>query len=303
MRIFFPAVIGLSLSLAQSQVQLKVADASSSGTYHQLFTEMKETMIQNTAIDIVESNNGGGALENLDALLSNKVNACFVHADVVAWKAKTEDLTEYKTLLCLHQEDVHILALNQSVVTENGVMGYGKKTKNLNQLSDLSGLTVGAAGGGWVTANLIRLLSEVQYNVAPKFASGHDVIDALNNGSIQAAIFVGAAPLPNLEKLDSKYKLISIPDPSKLKSVYKPSTVSYLNINTSSVATVSVPCILLSKTYKTPKFVSALSGFRKAFCTSLDELKETVGKHKAWQRVNCSDHGPWAWYEMPSTGK
>ena len=296
-------IFGMFLSLAQSQVQLRIADASSSGTYHQLFTEMKETMIQYSAIDIVESNMGGGALENLDALLSNKVNACFVHADVVAWKAKTEDLTEYKTLLCLHQEDVHILALNQPIVTDKGFAGYGQKTKTLTQLSDLSGLNVGAAGGGWVTANLIRLLSEVQYNVVPKFASGNDVISALNNGSIQAAIFVGAAPLPNIEKLNSNYKLISIPDPSKLKSVYKPSTISYLNIGSSSVPTISVPCILLSKTYKTPKFVSALSGFRKTFCGSLDELKETVGKHKAWQKVNCSDHGPWNWYELPSSGK
>jgi hypothetical protein len=66
----------------------------------------------------------------------------------------------------------------------------------------------------------------------------------------------------------------------------------------SSVQTVAADCLLISKVYKTPKFIAALKSFRENFCNSLSELQETRGSHKAWEQVSCDNHGKWPWYEF-----
>jgi hypothetical protein len=58
--------------------------------------------------------------------------------------------------------------------------------------------------------------------------------------------------------------------------------------------------LLITREYKTPKFVAALRKFRQCFFDNLDELKETPGTHKAWQKVDPANHGRWPWYTFPA---
>jgi TRAP-type uncharacterized transport system substrate-binding protein len=175
-------------------------------------------------------------------------------------------------------------------------LGVAQRGKVLESLADLEGFPVGAAGGGFITANVIRLQSEVAYTVV-RFESGKDVLAALDDGKIAAAIFVGAAPLPNLKDLGSEYKVLTIGETAadKLKSVYRRTTVSYPKMNPSPVPTVAAECLMVTREYKTPKFVQTLKDFRECFYAHLDELKETPGTHRAWQKVESSNHGKWTW--------
>jgi TRAP-type uncharacterized transport system substrate-binding protein len=292
-------LIMVLFSIGHAQQEIAVADGSSSGIYQQIFKEMVKT----AACDQVSFTEvaSTGALDNLDKVVSNEANACFVHSDILAYRSKTEDLSNIKTLLALFSEDVHFLALNKPW-KYGGTMGMMQKEKIFEQISDLDGFNVGAAGGGFITANVVRIQGEIAYKVI-QYNSGAEVLAALNKGEIAAAIFVGAAPLPNIKPLGKEYKLLMVGDASlaKLKSVYHKSTISYITMGGIPTQTIAADCLLITRVYKTPKFANALAAFRESFCTNLDELKETRGTHKAWQQVDCENHGKWAWYTFDGT--
>lgn len=284
----------------KAQIEISIAAGSSSGIYELVLSQIQSvTSESGITFKKVPSH---GAVENLDLLIGNKVSAAFMHNDVIAFRGQAEDLSKFKTLLALFNEQVHFLALTTSKRKVGGTLGYGAKPIVINEFESLKGLTVGAAGGGYITAQVIRLQSQVAYNVM-QFESGKEVMEALNKGEIDSAVFVGAAPLPNLENLGKEYKLIPITGSvqDRLKQVYKPSTVTYIKMSASSVPTVSAQCLLVSKTYKTPKFVAQLWEFRESFFKHLDEIKETPNMHKGWAEVDAEDHGKWPWLELTNT--
>lgn len=285
-------------SLSQAQ-ELKIADGSSSGTYQDFVKQI--VSVCGTTIHVVEIPSTG-AVDNLDKVINNDANAAFLHSDVI-WNRNQrapEDVANIKTLLALFKEDVHFVALNKPY-KEGGWKSMGSSGANLDSINDLKDLSVGAAGGGFITANVIRLQSEITYKVV-SFESGKDVMAALNNGTIAAAVFVGAAPLPNLKDLGKDYKILSISESTrdKLKSVYRPTTITYTKMSPTAVQSVAADSLLVSRVYKTPKFSQALQAFRSCFYRNLDELKETPGTHKAWQQVDQSNHGKWNWYDFNS---
>lgn len=298
----FTLITTLVLCLAASAQEFLVADGSSSGTYKKFLQELTvATVDSGITFKEVESH---GAIDNLALLIDNKVMGAFMHSDVLAHRAKNEPTaqldTKFKTLLALFPEDVHFLALTESKRMVGGTLGYGAKPIVIKSLDNLAGLNVGAAGGGWITANMVKLLSDVPYKILPTYASGAEVIAALDRGDIDAAVFVGASPLPNLENLGPKYKLLPIVGPTaeKLKIQYRPSSVTYTKMSPTPVTTVSAQCLFVSKTYKSPKMVNTLTVFRNTFFAKLDEIKETPGNHKKWQDVDPENHGPWPYMEL-----
>jgi TRAP-type uncharacterized transport system substrate-binding protein len=286
----------------QAPVTLLVADGSSSGTYAQIMKELMVGVMDQNGVALVtfKEVESHGAVENLDLLVNNKVAVAFMHSDVINFRSNAEDLSRFKTLLALFHEDVHFVALTTSKTIVGGWHGIGGKPLVLNSIQDLEGCKVGAAGGGFITAKTIQLNGQLRYEVT-QFNSGSEVLAALDKGEIDAAVFVGAAPLPNLEKLDNNYKILPIPSliQDRLKGVYKSSTVTYTKMSPNAVSTVSAQCLMVSKTYKSEKMVSQLAAFRKAFYAHLDDIKETPGNHKKWADVSETERGRWPWLSLP----
>jgi TRAP-type uncharacterized transport system substrate-binding protein len=287
---------------AYAQTQFLVAAGSSSGTYKEFLKEIiASTPDSGLTFQEVSSH---GAVENLDLLINNKVMGAFLHADVIAHRNKNEPNAQldkkFQTLLPLFTEEVHFVALTESKRKVGGTLGYGAKPVVIKTIDDLSNLNVGAAGGGWITANMVKFLSDIPFRVLPTFTSGADVLSALDKGEIDAAVFVGAAPLPNLEKLDSKYKILAIQGTTadKLKQQYQSSSVTYTKMSPSPVPTVASQCIFVSKVYKSKVFVNALSQFRTSFFDNLDTIKETPGNHPKWNSVSIDNRGPWVYLEL-----
>lgn len=275
-----------------------VADGSSSGTYQQFLKEIT-TACADSPIHFKEIPSSG-AIENLDKLVNNEVSAAFMHSDVIYFRGQAENLDKFRTLLALFNEDVHFLALAQSKRIVGGHLGFGGSPLQLNDISDLKGCKVGAAGGGFITIQVIRLQSQVTYEVV-QFGSGKEVMDALNTGTIDCAVFVGAAPLPNIKDLGKDYKLLPIPSlvSDRLKSVYKPTTITYTKMSPNGISTIAAQCLFVSKTYKSQKMVQQLDDFRKLFYSKLDDLKETPGNHKKWGDVEADERGHWPWLTLP----
>lgn len=292
------AALSMALAVASAQ-SLKVSTGSSTGTYSRMQKELSTVCINQ--MQMVEVNSSG-ATQNLDRIIGNEVNAGFVQTDVIYFRSRTEDIGNIKTIVALHPEEVHLVALANSNIKEGGTLGFGAKTVQVNTVNDLAGRTVAAAGGSYVTAQVIRLQSEIPFNVV-EVASGDDAIKAVAAGTAQAALLVGGQPLGNIGVLDKNYKLLSFPEATaaKLKNVYRPARVNYSKMGQGgSVSTIATDALFVGKEYKTPKFQEALSKLRDCIVNNAPELGETVGMHPSWAKVDVTNQGKWAYMQLPA---
>lgn len=291
------AVAACSPAYAQT---VKVATGSAKGTYS---TQTKE-MVQacGNTLPLVEINTNG-AMQNIDMLLGNEVSAAYTQGDVLWLRARTEELGHVKTLLAMHPEQMHMV-VSAAGKTEGGVMGLGATTVHLRDWSNLAGRQVAASGGSAVSAKIIRLQSEIPFTVV-EYPTNDAALAAVAKGGADAALLVGGAPLPVLKSLNNAFRLLptgaSVQE--KLKGVYKPARVTYNNMNSQGITTVSTDALLVTRTYSSPKMLGALSAFRSCVLESLPDLKDTAGTHPSWQAVDGANKGRWAWYDLPASKK
>lgn len=277
-----------------------IADDSSSGTYKKMLGEIIGHC-SSDELSIQEAKGvTGGAPGNLDALFNNKAQAAFLHSDVFLANSMSDPTYKrFQTLVALYPEPIHVLALKQSK-TKGGTLGFS--TVEFNTLSDLKGYKVGAAGGGVFTAKILTGQGKGGFDVV-QYSGGKEAITALESGEVGAVVFVGAAPLPNLETLDkAKFKLIPIGEgiAGNVKGVYRSATINYAGLTTGPVQTLAPIATLMTRKYSTPKKVAAQRHLRDCFNKSLDELKDNGSPN--WQQVEANDHGVLDWYEIPTTG-
>lgn len=294
----------LVVPMSAQQNQITVADDSSSGTYKKMLGEVIG-VCSTESFSIAEAQGvSGGAVGNLQALVDNKAQAAFMHSDVYQYNAQSDPTyNRFQTLVALYPEPIHVLALKQSKSTRTvssttfGITtGSQQVPVNFNSLSDIDGFKVGAAGGGWVT---VRVLKGADAKFTPvEYPGGADVIKALDNGEIAAAIFVGAAPLPNLEKLDrSKYKILPIGEAiaNRLANAYRTATVNYPGMTSGPVKTLAPLATLMTRKYSTPEKIAAQRHLRECIYKNLPALQDNASPN--WQSVDVNDHGiatmPW----------
>ena len=292
---FAAIVIAASALSAQAQA-LKVSTGGSGGTYSRMFKELGAAC--STQLQLVEVNSSGST-QNIDRLIGNEVNGAFVQTDVLHYRGRTEDLSNVKTLVALHPEGVHVVALATQKEKTGGTMGFGGKLVQLNTINDLNGKVVAAAGGSFITAQVIRLQTEIGFQVA-EMKSAEDALAAVANGTAAAAILVGGAPLGQVAGLDRNFKLLSFPEATvaKLKNVYRPAVLNYSKMGAAGIASVSTDALFVTREYKTAKFTAGLSKLRSCINENVGELSETTGMHPAWSKVDVNNKGKWAYYSL-----
>jgi TRAP-type uncharacterized transport system substrate-binding protein len=293
------AVLFTVISCAAQAQSLTVATGSSSGTYSRMLKEANSACATNIPIN---EKNTSGSMENMALLTGNQVNAAFTQTDVLYYLGRTQDLGSIKTLVALHGEEVHFVSLAHAGVKTGGVMGVGGSVTPYPSVEALAGRTVGAWGGSVITAQVIRLQSEIQYGVQ-EFPDAKAALAALNAGQIHAIVAVGGAPLGFVSGLDKSYRLIPISETmqGKLKNVYRVAKLNYTNLGQGGmgIPSVATDALFVTREYKTPKFTQALGAYRTCILNNLDELKETTGTHPKWQDVSKDNRGKWTWYELP----
>lgn len=295
---FMTVLLLMSLACSQDrQDRITFAASSSSGTYKVMLGEIMSEC-SDDSLQITMAPEKGGATENLEALANNEVQAAFLHSDVLYAAAQSDpNYKTLKTLVALYPEEIHVLALRTSKTKK---VGWSFGVQEFSNLADLKGFTVGAAGGGVTTSRILKVPGEFQVRA---YNSGKEVLDGLNNGDIAAAIFVGGAPLPNLQGLSGDtYKLLSIPESisSQLTGVYRSATINYQNLRSGSIKTLAPSAIIATRKYNKPAFIAPQVKFRNCFYQHLDDLKETPGKHRKWQQVSATDQGVWDWLDLPT---
>lgn len=292
-------IAALATAGVSAQTQLRVSTGSADGTYSRMFKELYSVCKdQIPQVEIAST----GSVVNMDRLLSNEVNAAIVQTDVLFYRARNEDLSNIKTLFALHPEEVHVIAPVTSPIKEGGTLGIGAKSIQLNSVQDLAGRSVAAWGGSFVTAQVVRLQSEINFNVVEvdSYKSARALLDS---GQVAAIFMVGGQPMTDIQKLDRNHRLLSFPEAviTKLKSVYIPAKLNYSNLGQggSGVVTVATEALFATRAYKTPKYVESLAALRGCFKANVDTLAETTGTHKKWSAVNADNTGKWSYYQLP----
>jgi TRAP-type uncharacterized transport system substrate-binding protein len=291
--------VAIAASSAVAQAQLKVATGGATGTYHRMFTEFQQACKDQIMQIEVPSK---GSVDNMDKLLGNEVNAAIVQTDVLFYRARNEDLGGIKTLFALYPEEVHVITATVSPIQEGGTMGFGKKPAQFNTVNDLAGRSVAAWGGSIVTAQVIRLQSEINFTVA-EVADFKTAKAALDAGQVAAIVMVGGQPMDDVKALNNAYKLLSFPEATmgKLKSVYVPAKLNYSGMGQggSGIQSIATESLFVTRAYKTEKYVQSLGALRSCFKNSVAELQETTGMHKKWASVNPDNDGKWSYYQLP----
>lgn len=293
------AVLAVSVS-AMAQTQLKVSTGGPTGTYSRMFKEFagvcKDQIMQ---IEVPSK----GSVENMDRLLGNEVNAAIVQTDVLFFRARNEDLSGVKTLFALFPEEVHIITPSVSPILEGGTLGLGKKPAQFNRVEDLAGRAVAAWGGSIVTAQVIRLQSEITFTVT-EVADFKAAKAALDAGTVAAIVMVGGQPMADVQTLNNAYKLLPFSESTigKLKSVYVPAKLNYSGMGQggSGVQSIATESLFVTRAYKTEKYVQSLGALRACFKSNLSFLQEEVGMHKKWSSVISDNTGKWSYFELPT---
>jgi len=182
-------------------------------------------------------------------------------------------------------------------------MGIGAKPIELNDMTSLAGQRVAAWGGSVVTAQVIRLQSEIAFQVA-EVSNFKEAKAALDAGQVAAILMVGGQPMGDVQALPHGYKLLPFNDMTagKLKNVYVPAKLNYSNLGQggSGIPTVATESLFVTRAYKTQKYVTSLAELRGCFKSKVAELSETTGTHKKWAVVNPDNEGKWAYYQLPA---
>ena len=293
------AALAVSTSVFAQDVSLKVATGSPTGTYSRMFKEFQGAC-KNQIMQVEVPSKG--SVDNMDKLLGNEVNAAIVQTDVLFFRSRNEDLAGVKTLFALYPEEVHVITAAVSPIKEGGVMGVGSKPIQLNSVNDLAGRAIAAWGGSVVTAQVIRLQSEINFTVT-EVADYKAAKAALDAGQVAAIIMIGGQPMADVTALTRDYKLLSFPEATmgKLKNVYVPAKLNYSGMGQggAGVASIATDALFVTPAYKTEKYVTALSSLRGCFKAELPDLQETTGTHKKWASMKADNEGKWAYYTLP----
>ena len=298
MKKIFVAVMAIAMSAVAlaDDPTVKVAADSSSGTYAKA---LQEIVAHCDGVNVTQATGvTGGAVGNLDALVNNQAQAAFLHSDVYLSKSMADaSYGRYQTLVALYPEPIHVVVLNESKSKAKGLNPFAKAA--FTTLGDLRDYRVGAAGGGVYTAQILQGQGQGGFEVV-SFNNGKEVLDALAAGNIDAAIFVGAAPLPNLQNVQGIH-LIPVGEQigSRVSTVYRAAKISAYKWQTTPVATLAPLANIMAKKPNSDSRKLILAQFRACFNKALPDLQDEGSP--MWENVQPGDHGTLTWMELPDT--
>ena len=298
--------LGLSLTLAQQPPAqppkdnrfMNVATGSPTGTYAKIYKDMGKICTQ--ASYLLERGTSG-TLENIELLLSNQVSMAFLQVDALEAKKQIDQdprVDQIKALIPLYPEEIHVIVrADLANITGNFLT---RKKVLVTKVSELKGKNVGAWGGSFVTAKVINARGggfKQLFFFDGKNAQA-DGLKALSEGKLDGIVAVGGQPLGWIRDLPpGQFRLLNFDLKDIPERIYKPARISYPNLATDSVQTISVQSLLATRDFKTPERAKLLTQYRQCVIDKIIELREGEGNHPKWSVVEPDSDPPWPKYD------
>lgn len=292
------ALATLVMTTAAAAQSFVVSTGPAGNTYDVMFQQFTAQCQGEVGVPFV-GKTSAGSMENVDRLANNEVTASLSQSDVLAYRSKLEDMTQIRVLFALHPEELHVLVLSE-LRKEGGMAGLGGKPVVFDTFSDLRGRRIGAWGGSLITAQVLRLQSEVAFTLV-EFADQPTALKALTDKSVDAVLSVGGSPQAWMQKLDRRYKLVAFNDKeaTALKSVYRTARVTYPNLGQTGLVTVATDAVMITRQFRSAAMLGLLARVRDCFRSQLVELQDKPGNHPKWQAVSLDTVPRWAMLELP----
>ena len=264
-----------------------IATGPSDGSYFQIAQDIKNVAAkENIDLQVMPTK---GSIENIQLLGSGKVDLAIVQLDALRFvsdvlkKQKDFDLFgSIKVILNLYPEEIHVLSNKNDI--ESFYQLEGKR------------LSVGTEGGGTAITAAV-LLSVYDLNVTVSFDSFDEAMKKMEQGNLDAVMFVGGAPVPFIGKLDSKLHFVRLPANPALEQIYLRTNVgkSQYSWAAADTETYAVPASLMGVDKKEEKYAAQMQKLVLSILNSADDLR--ASGHPKWKSSIIQTYFPYRGYE------
>ena len=264
-----------------------IATGPSDGSYSQIAQDIKSVAgKEGIDIQVVPTK---GSIENINLLGTGKVDLAIVQldalrfvSDVVKQQKGLDLLDSIKVILNLYSEEIHVLS-NQ---------------KDIQSFYHLEGkrVSVGTDGGGTaVSAAVLMAVYDIKATVS--FEPFDDAMKKMEQGNLDAVIFVGGAPVPFIGKLDSKVHFVRLPANPALEQIYLRTSLgkSQYSWAAADTETYAVAASVLGLEKKGETDATQMQSLVLAILNSGDYLR--ANGHPKWKSSIIQTYFPWRGYE------
>jgi uncharacterized protein len=266
--------LALVLSLfAQVASAFTIATGSSDGSYFQIAQDIKNVAgKENVDIQVMPTK---GSIENIQLLGTGKVDLAIVQLDALRFvsdvlkQQKGLDLFDsIKVILNLYPEEVHVLSNKSDIQTFYQL--EGKR------------VSVGTEGGGTAITAAV-LLTVYDLNATVSFDSFDDAMKKMEQGNLDAVMFVGGAPVPFIGKLDSKLHFVRLPANPALEQIYLRTSLgkSQYSWAAADTETYAVPASIMGLDRRNENEAAQMQKLVLAILNSADDLR--ANGHPKWK--------------------
>ena len=250
-----------------------IATGPSDGSYFQIAQDIKNVAAkENIDLQVMPTK---GSIENIQLLGAGKVDLAIVQLDALRFvsdvlkKQRDFDLFDsIKVILNLYPEEIHVVSNKSDIQT-------------FYQL-DGKRLSVGTEGGGTAITAAV-LLTVYDLNATVSFDSFDDAMKKMEQGDLDAVMFVGGAPVPFIGKLDSKVHFVRLPANPALEEIYLRTSVgkSQYSWAASETETYAVPASIMGLDKRDEKHAAQMQHLVLAILNSADYLR--ANGHPKWK--------------------
>ncbi len=250
-----------------------IATGPKDGSYFQIAQDIKNVAAKEGVELQVSSTKG--SLENIQLLGRGKVDLAIVQLDALRFvsdvlkQQKGLDLFDsIRIVMNLYPEEVHVLSNN-------------KEIKTFYQLEGKR-VSVGTEGGGTAVTAAV-LFSMYDINATVSFDAFEDAVKKMDQGNLDAVVFVGGAPVPFIEKLDSRFHFVRLPANAVLEEVYLRTKLgrSQYGWAESDTETYAVPAAIMGLDKRDAKYASQMQALVLSILNSAEYLR--ANGHPKWK--------------------
>ncbi len=285
-------------AFAQTMV---IATGGKSGIYYPLANDLQTFCGVEDSVKVLES---GGSLDNHKRIWQTRPSEAtagiFQYDFAIYMREQNPQWQRSMSVVArLHDEYLQIIALDRPFKQgEKSLAGfkYGGTTKILQSFSDLKGQTVYAWGGSYYSAVVLSNKFSLGLNVVdlsntkPDGKGGYQKVEKdarpelvaamlIAKGDGMAIVAVGGSNLSWVKEengFNKQWKLLSVSKEShdKVAGTYGSGDVSYLNLSGGKASTLTVPALLMTRTYSSPERVKPIVALQNCIRDKITTLRD-----------------------------
>jgi hypothetical protein len=309
LKMFVLTILLMMVIIAPSYAQeLTLATGNAKSTYSMMFKNIVPacTMVK-------EYTETTGGFDNLDLILTRKVNMGVVPEDVLEMAKRTDPnvLKNVRGLVGMHFNSLHIIVLKDGSASKSSggwlsKLGMGKEEKMVIQdLRDLKGKKIACFGSAIVTGEFLNERLQAGL-VLVRTKTPAEATNMLKSGEAVAVFATAGWPIEWVDNLDpSVFTLASLDDAyvKKLGEPYKMVKLNYPKLMAMGVTTAAPRNVIAVWNYTSPAKVKQIMEFKECLLSNLLDIKEANGSHPSWNDMDDPDDFQFPKYEGVATVK